>query len=163
MAGYNANNVNFLLGQQEKKIVLWLKIGGLQKFDIGTLSNTKAHHLVVTYKSGDLRCYINGKKVSQTSKAKGNFSWGNPMWEAGLNFGGYKSGNYNQAKKSAGGNHPWVGKMAGIAIYSKALNEKEISKNFKAYLKPEKTSGTKTKVKAKKVPRIKFGGKVIAI
>ena len=77
---------------------------------------------------------------------------------AGLNFGGYKKGNYNQVKSSAGGNHPWVGKMAGVAIYSKALNEKDISKNFKAYSKPGISLGTKTKVKSKKVPRIKFGG-----
>ncbi len=87
-------------------------------YEIAKLTDTKPHHLVVTYKSGDLRAYIDGKQVFQSSEVKGSLrNWG----YGELVFGG----NHNS------GRYRWNGLLDGIAFYQRVLEPQEVAANYK--------------------------------
>ena len=114
---------NFTLGQQDNHLVLRLQTSNTSRngmdFKLAPLEPGKAYHVVVTYKSGLLACYLNGKAVSQTNFESGSFKeWHGSSYT--LIFG-----------NEVGGVRPWEGYLDGIAIYSRFIQPEEAARKFK--------------------------------
>jgi hypothetical protein len=131
------NNWMFLIGQKGDKLQISVRTtenmmdakgkkitGGLSGmspiYDVATLTDTLPHHLVVTYKPGELAAYLDGKQVFLDTGVRGNFD----NWSYGeLSFGD----NHN------GSRHGWFGSIEGVALYTRALDSKEVAKNHKYF------------------------------
>lgn len=134
------NDWDFMLGQQKDKLLFsirttenWLSLdgqptkgglGGRAPIDeIATLTDTKAHHLLITYAPGMLTVYMDGKKTF-AKEIKGDLS----CWGFGeLCFG--------ECHNHHGWNFGWQGNMEGVAIYKRALDAAEVQANYAAYQK----------------------------
>jgi hypothetical protein len=114
---------NFTLGQQDNHLVLRLQTSNTSRngmdFKLAPIEPGKAYHVVVTYKSGLLVCYLNGKAVSQTNFENGTFKeWHGSSYT--LIFG-----------NEVGGVRPWEGYLDGVAIYSRFIEPGEAERKFK--------------------------------
>jgi hypothetical protein len=105
------------VGQEKRKVVV--RLGGpdpkepVQQFDAGTLPDDKAHHLVIAYRPKRLVCYVDGRKTLDADPSPAQMKWHNAL---GLNIGGV-----------------WRGRLEGIAMYSRFVEEAEVARNFAAY------------------------------
>ena len=113
---------NFTLGQQDNNLVLRLQTSNTSRngidFKLAALEAGKAYHVVVTYKSGLLVCYLNGKAVSRTNFESGSFKeWHGSSYT--LIFG-----------NEVGGDRPWEGYLDGVAIYSRFIQPEEAARKF---------------------------------
>jgi hypothetical protein len=88
----------------------------VQHFDAGTLPDDKAHHLVIAYRPKRLVCYVDGRKTLDVDPSPAQMKWHNAL---GLNLGG--------------GETFWRGRLEGIAMYSRFVEEAEVARNFAAY------------------------------
>ena len=95
--GGGVDNVDFRLAQEADRLVFHLRNRSanpaqegreVQRIELGTITDQAPSHVIVSYKPGDLACYLNGKKVVQTAAADGQLQWGNPSGQNGVNFGG---------------------------------------------------------------------------
>ncbi|MCX6874753.1 MAG: hypothetical protein NTW21_13235 [Verrucomicrobia bacterium] len=108
------------VGQEKRKVVV--RLGGpdpkepVQPFDAGTLPDDKAHHLVIAYRPKRLVCYVDGRKTLDADPSPAQMKWHNAL---GLNLGG--------------GETFWRGRLEGIAMYSRFVEEAEVARNFAAY------------------------------
>ena len=125
---------NFMLGQQGDRLQFSIRTsdnflnmegkpasdglhGRAPAYDIAKLPDTNPHHLVVTYVSGDLRAYLDGKPVFQTAEVTGSLR----RWGYGeLVFGG----NHNS------GRYRWNGLLDGVAFYRRVLAPQEVAANY---------------------------------
>ena len=83
------------------------------------IPDKKPHHLAVTYRPGELRCYLDGKLVSVNSSVAGDLS----AWKRQhLLFG-----------DEWNGGREWKGALSGIAIYNRALEAEEVARNALHY------------------------------
>ena len=132
--GRDLADVNFLLGQEGKKLALYLrqKQAGddaepsVKRVQLCALADQARNHVAVSYRKGQLVCYLNGKLVMQTDELDGALSWEPAPPDTGLSFGGGKGW-------GGLGYPPWRGKLEGIAVYSRALGAKEAAASFAAY------------------------------
>lgn len=91
--------------------------------EVGQLKDTNPHHLVVTYKPGEMIVYMDGKRIFQTDRVTGDLDWG---------FGVLMFGSHHGL---SGGGEQWDGRMEGIAFYSRVLPPEEVQRNAEAYAK----------------------------
>jgi len=117
---------NFTLGQSKDDLKLRLRtsdsdLNGVdQQLRLeNVFTEKKVHHITITYNFKKRCIYIDGNLAICSYQQKGDFS----NWDASHRL---IIGN------EASGNRPWLGKIFYAAVYNKALNEKEIHKNFNA-------------------------------
>ena len=90
-------------------------IGG--EFSFGKIESGKPVHVIVSYFSGNVYCYVDGELVYFDSGIQGDFS----NWELyPLLFGDEASGGRN-----------WEGKLSRVAIYSRFVGLEEAAHKFK--------------------------------
>ncbi len=116
---------NFTLGQEKDKLVLRLRTprtggnGTNPDFTLCTVKAGYTHHILLTYRSGSLIAYLDGKQVFSSEKNWGDFSNWEPQH---LIFG-----------DEDGGGRDWAGSLEGIAIYSRFIPEAEAKRHYKLY------------------------------
>ena len=135
-SGRSMSDVNFLLGQEGRKLVFCLKQNpapdddeaepSVKRVELCELPEGRPTHVVISYEPGRFACYVNGKQVVQTDEVTGSLEWRPLPFDTGLSFGGGK--NWGGI-----GHPPWRGELEGIAIYSRAVDAEEAAKNFAAY------------------------------
>ncbi len=113
---------NFTLGQQDGFLVFRLQTSNTNRngvdFKLAPLEENKPYHVLVTYKPGLLRCYVNGEIASQTNLESGSFEdWQGSSYS--LIFG-----------NEIGGLRPWEGYLDSVAIYSRFIDAAEAEKKF---------------------------------
>jgi hypothetical protein len=89
------------------------------------LPDTRPHHLIVTYRPGQLVCYLDGRKVHE-SKA---FTGAPGNWDPGyLTFGNFEvtERSYWNFIESAS----WQGRISAVALYSRFVEEREAKSSF---------------------------------
>jgi hypothetical protein len=68
---------NFTLGQQDDHLVFRLQTSKTSRngmdFKLALLEANKPYHVLVTYRSGLLTCYLNGEIAKQTTLERGSF------------------------------------------------------------------------------------------
>ena len=94
------------------------------------LPDTGAHHLIVTYRPGQLVCYLDGRKVHESktfTREPGN-------WDPGfLTFGNFEvteHSNWNFIESAS-----WQGRIGAVALYSRFVEEREAKNSF-GYFRP---------------------------
>jgi len=127
---YSLNHVerNFTLGQSKKKLIMRLRttetdLNGVKphaELD-GVFGFSEPQHIVVAYDFSEQRIFINGEMMLRQKIPGGRFTNWDPSYPLVL-------GN------EATGNRPWNGKIFYVAIYDRALSEREIHKNYLAGL-----------------------------
>ncbi len=112
---------NFLLGQHEDRYVFRLRTSSTQPYHLVEAPvqvTTKLTHLVFTRTpAGDAKFYIDGKIVAK-ARIPGHF--GN--WHPGVKLA--------LGDDPSGEDRSWLGVFRLAAIYSKALTEPEVQRNF---------------------------------
>jgi hypothetical protein len=106
----------FALGQQGDRLVLRMRTSqaaaGIREVDLGKVVPGRALHVVVTYASGRLACYLGGEAVAPAADVGGDLSAWAPER---LVFGG-----------------DWAGRIENVAIYNRAIPADEAGKHFAA-------------------------------
>jgi hypothetical protein len=111
--------LSFLSGQKDWSLAqagdrLQLQAAGEGPVEIATLPEfDKLTHLAITYQGDQLSVFLDGQRVSGVSLG----GW-LPPGKPRLVLGGVDPG------------APWHGRIAGLAIYDRKLDEAEISRNF---------------------------------
>ena len=105
------------------------------------IPDTLPHHVIVTYVPGKLVAYVDGRQVYESAEVTGSLrAWG----YGELCFGA----NHNSS------HYEWLGKLEGVAIYSRFIGKEEAGANFAAYSK---------KLKARKfLPQLTVEAKLLA-
>ena len=114
---------NFTLGQDRNRFAIRIRTprtgtnGQGGEFSFGGIDSGKATHVIVSYFSGNVHCYVNGELVHTGNGIQGDFS----NWELyPLIFGDEASGGRN-----------WVGKLSHVGIYSRFIGLEEAAHKFK--------------------------------
>ncbi|MEX1117260.1 MAG: LpqB family beta-propeller domain-containing protein [Terrimicrobiaceae bacterium] len=106
---------NFTLGQEGNQLVLRLQTSETNRngldFNLAPIQANKPHHVIVSYKPGNLVCYVDGKIVSESAFESGTFqSWK----DYELIFG-----------KEHGSIRHWDGFLRNVAIYNRRVGHEE--------------------------------------
>lgn len=118
----DVNSRNFTLGQEGEHLVLRLrterndKNGTNPQVSLGKVITGEPMHVVVSYRSGDLRFFVNGELVKKSSELKGSFHNWEPM---ALVLG-----------DELDGNRDWHGSIERLAIRSRFLGDDEAARQF---------------------------------
>lgn len=118
----DANARNFTLGQEGENLVLRLrterndKNGTNPQVTLGRIITGEPMHVIVSYRSGDLRFFVNGQQVKKTGELKGDFHNWEPM---ALVLG-----------DELNGGRDWQGSIERLAIRSRTLNADEAARQF---------------------------------
>jgi hypothetical protein len=113
---------NFTISQDGDGIMLRLRTsstgeeGSDPPIPLCRLPDTSPHHVVVSYRSGSLACYLDGRPASMTNQVKGSLAGWTPQE---LVFG-----------DEAAGGADWAGGLEGVAIYDRSLGPDEAQANF---------------------------------
>jgi hypothetical protein len=114
---------NFTLGQLGKKLIVRLRttetdMNGKPQSEVNDVfDNSEPLHIVITYDFSEQRIYVNETIRLQKKIPGGGFTNWDPSYHLVL-------GN------EATGNRPWKGKIFYLAIYNRALREREIHRNY---------------------------------
>lgn len=117
---------NFTVGQQQDNLIFRLRTpetgdnGSSPETVVCKLTAGKPIHVIISYRSGELIGYVNGKQVMKTDAVKGDFS----NWTA----------QHLLVGDEWQGQRVWQGKLEGIAIYNRIFNEVEARKNYESYV-----------------------------
>lgn len=120
----NALSRNFMLVQDRDTLVFELqtKHEGQVKsatVKLGKVTVGRLQHVLLTYASGRLQCYIDGKAVPLAAAIQGDFGdWS----EQQLVFGDEYTGKFN-----------WSGKLEEIAIFDRAVTEEEAARHYELF------------------------------
>ena len=135
--GGDWRKTNFALHQEAGRLVLYLRTrikddaGGLygtvRRVALCALTAGAANHCVVSYRPGELRCWWNGKPVPLSGEVKGALRWGGADRKAGVHFGAVWGGDPPSL--------PWRGKLEGVAIFSRAIDAKQVAGDYAEYAK----------------------------
>ncbi len=121
----SANERNFTLGQQDDRLIFRLRtpatgVNGVNpEVALCRLDSTAPRHVAVTYRPGELVCYLDGKEVYRGRDVQGDFSNWSPQH---LLFG-----------DEWDGARDWAGALEGVAIFSRALGAEEIRRDAAQY------------------------------
>ncbi|HEX5444488.1 MAG TPA: LamG-like jellyroll fold domain-containing protein [Pirellulales bacterium] len=121
----SANERNFTLGQQDDRLILRLRtpatgVNGVNpEVALCRLDSTAPRHVAVSYRPGELVCYLDGKEVDRSRDVQGDFSNWSPQH---LLFG-----------DEWDGARDWAGALEGVAIFSRALGAEEIRRDATQY------------------------------
>lgn len=114
---------NFTIGQEGDKLVFRLRTprtgenGMNPETTLCRLRAGKTHHVIVSYSPGRLTCYLDGRRVLDTDRVRGDFS----NWSAQhLLFGD----EWRQPRD-------WAGTVAGVAVHSRVIGAAEAGRRFK--------------------------------
>ena len=116
---------NFTLGQEGGTLVLRVRTprtGGNGTNPELTLCDVRAgvpQHVLVTYRPGRLRAYLDGKQAFASDENWGDFS----NWEPHQLVLG----------DEVGGSRDWAGSLEGVAIYARFIPEGEARQHFRTY------------------------------
>ena len=114
---------NLVLGHDENGLVLFLRLdsSGIRPREIplGNIEPGKRVHLSVAYRNGELIVALDGKRRLRVEDVRGEFSnWKEPYLVIG-----------NALLKDVA----WHGKVNGIAIYNRFLDEAEMERNVRSF------------------------------
>jgi len=164
--GGRPGQVNFMLGQERGKLVLYLRQRpaekgageSVERLELCPIMTHAPSHVVVSYEPGKLVCYLNGRAVMQTDKVKGALTWRRPPYDKGLNFGGVEEERAEFIGWSVHGAPkpilPWRGELEGVAIYARAATARQAADSFTAY--------RHTLEARPYIPRVELRGKLAA-
>lgn len=123
----SANERNFTLGQQDDRLVFRLRtpatgLNGVNpEVSLGRLDSTAPRHVAVTYRPGEMACYLDGKEIYRGHEVQGDFSnWSPQHFLLGDEWDGARD---------------WAGKLEGVAIFNRALDADEIGRDAAHYLR----------------------------
>lgn len=128
--GGDLENVNFALGQEGNKLILFIRLrpigsrdanGKVQRVELCTLEDRAANHVVVSYTPDKLVCVLNGKVLPDVAALTGELCWQRTAFGDGLHFGG-----------RGGVRFPWRGILEGVAIYARAATAEEAAADYAA-------------------------------
>ena len=129
---------NFTLGQSGENLVVRLRttntdLNGVMPHLIvdNVFGAPTLQHIVVTYDFSEQRVYINGTIQARENIPSGKFT----NWDLSC---------YLALGNEATGDRSWLGKIFFLAIYNRALTEKEIHQNYHAGWLSESSSKKKT-------------------
>ncbi len=106
---------NVALMQKGDQLRLQLRTSkGEQQLDLGRVDLGRAQHVLVSYRSGNLAAYFNGKEVKATSELSGDLDEWNPQ---PLVFG----------------DGQWDGTLEGINVYARAIDAEEARHKYQLY------------------------------
>jgi|GEM_PF-1290510 len=92
--GEGDEDLNFRLSQAKSKLCLFLSTGTrgreaiVARVDLLTLGTTTPNHIVISYKPGELLCYLNGEEVKRIDALTGELEWLEGADDNGLTLGG---------------------------------------------------------------------------
>jgi len=107
---------------QQLDDALRLKVSGQPAVKIGTLTDTRPHHLVVTYKPGRVQAWLDGVQTADSVDIQGKAKID---WYHGVSLG------RNAKFKPAA----WQGWIDAIAVYDRPLAEAEAKANAAVFAK----------------------------
>lgn len=108
---------NFTLGQERARLVLRLRTphtgpnGMKPEMRLCSVKPGQFHHVIVTYRDGQLACYLDGKPILEDSAVQGDLSNWEPMH---LLFGDEWQGRRD-----------WSGQLERVAIHNRFIGPKE--------------------------------------
>jgi len=115
---------NFSLAQESNQLLLRLRTpqtgenGIKPETKLCSIEAGRSYHLIVTYRDGQLVCYLNGRKVKETSDVRGNFSnWASHHFLLGDEWDG-------------GGTRDWSGDIERFAILCRFIGDEEAAMRF---------------------------------
>lgn len=116
---------NFTIGQEGNELLLRLRTtrtgtnGMKPEIKLGPIPASEPIHLVVSYRPGQLDCWINGKSTLATNRVQGDFS----NWDARhhLLLGDEWDG---------GTVRKWRGQIDRLSIYSRAMTDSEVKQRY---------------------------------
>jgi hypothetical protein len=121
----SANERNFTLGQQDDRLVLRLRtpatgVNGVNpEVSLCRLDSTAPRHVAVTYRPGEMACYLDGKEVYRGHDVQGDFSnWSPQHFLLGDEWDGARD---------------WAGTLEGVAIFNRALDAEEVRRDAAHY------------------------------
>jgi hypothetical protein len=104
---------------QQLDDALRLKVAGQPAVQIGTLTDTRPHHLVVTSTPGRLQAWIDGVKTADSTDMQG---------KAKINWSNVSLGREAKYKPA-----PWQGWIDAAAVYVRPMEEAEVKANAAAF------------------------------
>lgn len=107
---------------QQLDDALRLKVSGQPAVTIGTLTDTRPHHLVVTLTPGRLQAWLDGVQTADSTDIQGKAKIN---WSAGVTLG-------REAKHKPAA---WQGWIDAVAVYDRALSEAEAKANAAVFAK----------------------------
>jgi hypothetical protein len=101
---------------------LRLKVSGQPAIKIGTLTDTRPHHLAVTCAPGRVQAWLDGVKTADSTEVAGKATI---KWSNGVSLG--REAKYKPAA--------WQGWIDAVAVYSRTMGEAEAKTNAAAFAK----------------------------
>jgi hypothetical protein len=117
----NPDEGNFALAQEGNLCTFQLLTSSaeqpetIHKIPLFEIPDDQPHHVVVTYSPGELHCYLDGKPIELTANIQGTFA-------------AWKPQHFLFGDEWTGGRE-WQGKLAGVAVYHRAISAKEAARN----------------------------------
>ncbi len=115
---------NFTLGQEQNRLILRLRttstgVGTEPQLDLGTLNANQEIHVIVSYRNGNLQCWMNGQPQKVIGAPDGDLSnWDKQHLVIGNEW------NVDRT---------WKGTIRGLTIYARALDASEAVANYHAF------------------------------
>lgn len=113
----SASSRNFTLGQSRDRLIFRLRTsrsdgnGTKPEVELCAIKANRPNHVIVTYKPGQLICYLDGRQVLSTSALSGDFSnWASQHLLFGDEYDGARD---------------WEGTLEGIGIYNRIMEPQE--------------------------------------
>jgi len=113
---------------------------------LGELPDSGPHHVMVSYKPGNLVCYLDGKVLSQTTTITGELYDKpalDPTSTIPCNITHYFSVGHDPKWREAA---PWRGLLQNLAIYSRFITAQEAARNAEVCLRTLATRPTTTPI-----------------
>ncbi len=118
----SAYSRNFTLGQVEEKLVLRLRTtktgenGSNPETTLCEIEENTLYHCIVSYRPGELVCFMNGENVFGTSRVEGTLEgWTAQHFLIGDEWDGKR---------------PWAGEVHGLALWNRFMDESTAQKRF---------------------------------
>ncbi|MDP6446961.1 MAG: FecR domain-containing protein [Pirellulaceae bacterium] len=123
---------NFALIQRQGQLLFFLRTSaGVREIELVRFTDRRRRHVVVSYRPGQLACYLDGRLV-YAGEVTGELSnWGEHYLVLGDAWDGAKE-------------TQWSGELTGVAVYGRFLDEAEAHRNYRAFLSLSKSARIST-------------------